>query len=154
MSSKKFDDLASNKRAFHDYEILETYEAGIVLQGTEIKSLREGGASLQEAYIKILKHEAYLLGAHIAPYHFGNIYNHEERRDRKLLLHQYEIRKLKKAIQEKGLTIIPLSMYLNSKGICKVKIGIAKGKKLHDKRAAIQAKEEKRAVQREIKSRT
>lgn len=153
MPAKKLEDLASNKRAFHDYEILETYEAGIVLTGTEIKSLRENGASLQESYIKILKHEAYLLGAHIASYRFGNVYNHEELRDRKLLLHQYEIRKLKKSIQEKGLTLIPLSMYLNSKGVCKLKIGLAKGKKLHDKRAAIQAKEEKRFVQREMKSR-
>lgn len=152
MSSKKPDDLANNKRAFHDYEILETYEAGIALLGTEIKSLREGGASLQESYVKILKNEAYLLGAHIAPYHFGNIYNHQEKRDRKLLLHQYEIKKLKKAIQEKGLTIVPIAMYLNNKGICKVKIGIAKGKKLHDKRADIKAKEEKRFVQREMKS--
>jgi SsrA-binding protein len=153
MSSKKPDDLATNKRAFHDYEILETYEAGIALVGTEIKSLREGGASLQESFVKIIKNEAYLLGAHIAPYHFGNIYNHSEKRDRKLLLHNYEIKKLKKAIQEKGLTLIPLAMYLNSKGKCKVKIGIAKGKKLHDKRATIKAKEEKRTVQREIKSR-
>lgn len=152
MSSKKPDDLATNKRAFHDYEILETYEAGIALMGTEIKSLREGGASLQESYVKIIKNEAYLLGAHIAPYTFGNIYNHTEKRDRKLLLHQYEIKKLKKSIQEKGLTIVPIAMYLNKKGICKVKIGIAKGKKLHDKRADIKAKEEKRFVQREMKS--
>jgi len=152
MPSKKLEDLASNRRAFHDYEILETYEAGIALTGTEIKSLREHGASLQEAYVKIFQNEAYLIGSHIAPYRFGNIYNHEERRDRKLLLHRYEIKKLKKAIQEKGLTLIPLTMYLNQKGICKVKIGIAKGKKLHDKRASLQAKEEKRNVQREMKS--
>jgi len=146
------EDLATNKRAFHDYEILETHEAGIALTGTEIKSLRENGASLQEAYIKIFNHEAYLIGAHIAPYHFGNIYNHQEKRDRKLLLHSYEIRKLKKQTQEKGLTLIPLSMYLNSKGICKIKIGVAKGKKLHDKRSTIQAKEEKRDLQRAMKS--
>ncbi|MBM3191546.1 MAG: SsrA-binding protein SmpB [Chlamydiae bacterium] len=153
MSSQASKDLASNRKAFHDYEILEIYEAGIALWGTEIKSLREGGASLQEAYIKILKNEAFLLNAHIPPYHFGNIYNHAEKRERKLLLHGYEIRKLKKAIQEKGLTLIPLSLYLNSKGVCKVKVGVAKGKKLHDKRASIQAKEEKRSIQRELKGR-
>lgn len=146
------EDLAANKRAFHDYEILETYEAGIALKGTEIKSLRENGASLQESYIKIFNNEAFLIGSHIAPYNFGNIYNHEEKRERKLLLHHYEIRKLKKQSQEKGLTLIPLSMYLNSKGVCKVKIGIAKGKKLHDKRASVQAKEEKRSIQRAMKS--
>ncbi|MEI8301147.1 MAG: SsrA-binding protein SmpB [Chlamydiota bacterium] len=152
MSSNHSKDLASNKKAFHDYEILETYEAGIALWGTEIKSLREGGASLQEAYIKILKNEAFLLNAHIPPYLFGNIYNHSEKRDRKLLLHSYEIKKLKKAIQEKGLTIIPLGIYLNGKGICKVKIAIAKGKKLHDKRASIKTKEENRSIQREMKN--
>lgn len=145
-------DLATNKRAFHDYEILETYEAGLVLQGTEIKALRETGASLQESYVKIIKNEAYLLGAHIAPYHFGNIHNHPETRERKLLLHSYEIRKLKKAIQEKGLTLIPLSLYLNKQGVCKLKLGLAKGKKLHDKRSSIKEKEEKRHVAREMKS--
>lgn len=152
MSTNKTDDLASNKKAFHDYEILETYEAGIALKGTEIKSLRENGASLNESYVKIFKNEAYLIGSYIAPYHFGNVYNHPERRDRKLLLHHYEIRKLKKAIQEKGLTLVALSLYLNSKGVCKIKIALAKGKKLHDKRITIKAKEEKRMIQREMKS--
>lgn len=151
MSQKKYEDLATNKKAFHDYEILETYEAGVALKGTEIKSLRENGASLNDSYVKIFKNEAILIGSHIAPYHFGNVYNHPERRDRKLLLHHYEIKKLKKAIQEKGLTIVLLSLYLNSKGICKAKIAVAKGKKLHDKRVTIKAKEEKRAIQREMK---
>ena len=151
MSLKKYDDLATNKKAFHDYEILETYEAGVALKGTEIKSLRENGASLNDSYVKIFKNEAILIGSYIAPYNFGNIYNHPERRDRKLLLHHYEIKKLKKAIQEKGLTIVLLSLYLNAKGMCKAKIAVAKGKKLHDKRVTIKAKEEKRAIQREMK---
>ena len=152
MSIQKSEEIATNKKAFHDFEILETFEAGVALKGTEIKSLRENGASLQESYVKIFKNEAILIGSHIAPYHFGNIHNHPERRDRKLLLHSYEIKKIKKAIQEKGLTIVALSMYLNSKGICKVKVAIARGKKLHDKRATIKAKEEKRFIQREMKS--
>jgi SsrA-binding protein len=152
MSIQKSEEIATNKKAFHDYEILESFEAGVALKGTEIKSLRENGASLQESYVKIFKNEAILIGSHIAAYHFGNIHNHPERRDRKLLLHSYEIKKIKKAIQEKGLTIVALSMYLNSKGICKVKVAIAKGKKLHDKRATIKAKEEKRFIQREMKS--
>lgn len=151
MSSKKYEDLASNKKAFHDYEVLETYEAGVALRGTEIKSLRDNGASLNDSYVKIFKNEAFLIGSYIAPYHFGNVYNHPERRDRKLLLHHYEIKKIKKAIQEKGLTIVVLSLYLNAKGLCKAKIAIAKGKKLHDKRMTIKAKEEKKSIQREMK---
>src|ERR1700684_1397570 len=105
-------DLVSNRRAFHDYEMLETFEAGIALEGTEIKSIRNHGASLQEAYVKVFKGEVWLIGSSIAPYRFGNIHNHEEKRDRKLLLHKREINRLKVATQEKGLTIVPLAMYL------------------------------------------
>lgn len=138
-------ELVSNRRAFHDYEILETFEAGIALQGTEIKSLRDNGGSLQDAYVKILDREAWLLGSHIAPYRFGNVYNHNERRDRKLLLHKREIQKLARALQEKGLTCIPLAIYLKQ-GKAKVKIALGKGKKLHDKRSAIKERDEKRTM--------
>ncbi|MCB1074661.1 MAG: SsrA-binding protein SmpB [Simkania sp.] len=147
---KSESELVSNRRARHEYEILETVEAGIVLLGTEIKSLRNHGGSLQDAYVIIDKGEAYLKQASIAPYKFGNVFNHEERRDRKLLLHFYEITKLKKSVEQKGLTIIPLAMYLK-KGIVKVKLGVAKGKKRHDKRHAIKEREEKRSIARILK---
>lgn len=143
-------ELVSNRRAFHDYEILETFEAGIALQGTEIKSLRNGGASLQEAYVKIIKSELWLVGSTIAPYHFGNLHNHEERRDRKLLMHVREINKLKTATQEKGLTIVPLALYLKN-GKVKLRIALAKGKKNIDKRLDIKAKDEKRQMQQVLK---
>ena len=150
MGKKSESELVSNRRARHDYEILETYEAGIALLGTEIKSLRDHGGSLQDAYVVINKGEAFLKHASIAPYKFGNVFNHEERRDRKLLLHHYEIAKLKKQIEQKGLTIIPLAMYLK-KGIVKVKLGVAKGKKHHDKRQSIKDREEKRTIARILK---
>lgn len=143
-------EVVSNRRAYHDYEILDTYEAGIVLNGTEIKSLRAGGGSLQEAYVRILNDEPLLIGSSIAPYRFGNIHNHEEKRDRKLLLHKREIAKLKAQIQEKGLTLLALSLYFK-KGKIKVKLGLAKGKKLMDKRASIKDRDEKRNMQRAIK---
>ena len=150
MAKKSESELVSNRRARHDYEILETVEAGIVLLGTEIKSLRDHGGSLQDAYVVINRGEAFLKQASIAPYKFGNIHNHEERRDRKLLLHHYEIAKLKRSIEQKGLTIIPLAMYLK-KGIVKVKLGVAKGKKQHDKRQSIKEREEKRSIARILK---
>lgn len=143
-------DLVSNRRATHDYDIQETYEAGIVLQGTEIKSIRDHGASLQEAYVKVIKDEVWLIGCNIAPYRYGNIHNHEERRDRKLLLHKREINKLKVATQEKGLTIIPLALYLKQ-GRVKLRIAIAKGKKSIDKRADIKERDEKRRMQQAFK---
>lgn len=141
-------DLVSNRRAFHDYEILETFEAGIALLGTEIKSLRNHGGSLQDAYVDIRKGELWLINSSIAPYSFGNINNHPERRERKLLMHFREIEHLKKLTQEKGLTLIPLSIYFNKKGIAKVKIASAKGKKSYDKRAAIKKREDTRAMER------
>lgn len=146
-------DLVSNRRATHDYEILETFEAGIVLQGTEIKSIRNHGASLQESYVKVLSGEIWLIGSSIAPYRFGNIHNHEEKRDRKLLMHKREINRLKVASQEKGLTIIPLGMYLKN-GRVKLRIGIAKGKKNIDKRAVIKERDEKRHIQQALKNRS
>ncbi len=143
-------DLVSNRRAFHDYEMLETFEAGIALQGTEIKSIRNHGASLQEAYVKVFKGEVWLIGSSIAPYRFGNIHNHEEKRDRKLLLHKREINRLKVATQEKGLTIVPLAMYLKQ-GRIKLRIAIAKGKKTIDKRTHLKEQAEKRSLQQALK---
>lgn len=148
--TKPSQDLVSNRRATHDYEILETFEAGLVLQGTEIKSIRAHGATLQEAYVKALKGEIWLIGASIAPYRFGNVHNHEEKRDRKLLLHKREIQRLKTAVQEKGLTLIPLALYLKE-GRVKIRIAIAKGKKTFDKRADIKERDEKRRVQQAVK---
>lgn len=147
---KETSELVSNRRASFEYEILETFEAGIQLVGTEIKSLRDHSGNLQDAYVKVLENELWLIGAHIAPYRFGNIYNHEEKRDRKLLMHKREIQKLKTAQQEKGFAIIPLSMYL-SKGRVKVKIAIGKGKKSHDKRASIKERDDKRRMQKALK---
>lgn len=144
-------DLVSNRRASHDFEILETFEAGIVLLGTEIKSLRDNGGSLQEAYVKVISQEIWLVGASIAPYRYGNIYNHEERRERKLLMHKREISRLKASVQEKGLTLIPLGLYLKN-GRVKVKIAIAKGKKNVDKRASIKERDEKRYMDKAIKN--
>ena len=149
--NKKNNDIVTNRRAFHDYEILETFETGIVLQGTEIKSIRDHGTSLQEAYVKVIKQEVWIVGCSIAPYRFGNIHNHEEKRDRKLLLHKREIAKLHVSVQEKGLTIIPLAFYFKD-GRVKVKIAIAKGKKTFDKRADIKAKDEKRQMQQALKN--
>ncbi len=143
-------EIASNKRAFFDYEILDTYEVGIQLKGTEISSLRVSGASLQESYIDVLKGELWLIGAHIKPYAHGSIYNHEETRNRKLLAHRKEIIKIQAAIQQKGLTCIPLILILKQ-GLAKVKIGIGRGKKLHDKRASIQERDEKKNIARAIK---
>ncbi|MEI6242398.1 MAG: SsrA-binding protein SmpB [Chlamydiota bacterium] len=143
-------ELVSNRKAFYDYEIMESFEGGIALQGTEIKSLRNHGGSLQDAYITIEKDELWLIHSSIAPYQFGSIHNHEERRKRKLLMHKHEISRLKKATDEKGLTLIPLALYLK-KGIVKVRIAIAKGKKNYDKRADIKDKENKRMLQRKDK---
>jgi len=149
--STEIKELVSNRKAGFQYEILETLETGIVLQGTEIKSLRDHGGSLQEAYVTIDSGELWLVNASIAPYRFGSLHNHEEKRKRKLLAHKKEITRLNSAIQEKGLTCIALSIYLKS-GRAKVKIGIAKGKKLHDKRETIKEREDERSIQRAMKN--
>lgn len=146
--SKPSNELVSNRRAYHDYEVLDTYEAGIILLGTEIKSLRNHGGSLQDAYVDVKGNALWLLNSSIAPYSFGNIHNHEERRPRQLLMHKNEIEKLRRQVAEKGLTLIPLSIFLNKKGIAKVRIAVAKGKKAYDKRAALKERESKRAIQR------
>lgn len=150
--NEKTKELVSNRKATFNYEILETFEAGIVLAGTEIKSLRDNGGSLQDAYLKILNHEIWLIGCSIAPYRYGNIHNHEDRRDRKLLMHKREIQKLKTASQEKGLALIPLNFYL-LRGKVKVKIAIAKGKKLTDKRETIKSRDDQREMQKALKNR-
>lgn len=142
-------ELVSNRRASYDYEILETYEAGIVLLGSEIKSLRNHGGSLQDAYVDVRDQEAILVNSSIAPYSHGGVFNHEERRPRKLLLHKREIGQIRRMVQEKGLAVIPLSIFLK-KGIAKVRIAIAKGKKSYDKRASLKEKEQKRSIQRAL----
>lgn len=146
------EDLVSNRKAFHNYEVLETLEAGIILLGTEIKSLRNHGGNLQEAFVVFNKGDPYLKNASIAPYKYGNLFNHEEKRERKLLLHKREIAKLQSLIQEKGLTVIPLAMYLK-KGFVKVKLGVARGKKAYDKRAALKKREHDRQIERSVKDR-
>lgn len=151
MSKKNPGELVSNRQAYYNYEILETLEAGIALQGTEIKSLRDGGGHLQDNYVAIKEGEAWLKLSSIAPYKFGNIYNHEEKRDRKLLLHKSEILKLKKILHEKGLTIVALSFYLK-KGKVKVALGVCKGKKAHDKRETLKKKEHQRDVAAALKN--
>lgn len=143
-------ELVSNKKAFYNYEILETFEAGIALVGSEIKSLRSHGGNLQDAYVVPMKGELFLIHASIAPYSYATIYNHEERRARKLLMHKNEILKLSAKIAEKGVSLIPLSLYLKD-GRVKVKLGLAKGKKQHDKRKAKMEKEKKREVQGAVK---
>ncbi len=147
MAKETSSELVSNRRAGHEYEILDTVEAGIMLLGTEIKSLRNHGGSLQDAYVNVKGAEAWLMQSSIAPYSFGSINNHEERRPRKLLLHKRELERLRRQTQEKGLVIIPLAIYLK-KGIAKVKIALAKGKKTYDKRASLKDKEASRAMDR------
>lgn len=126
-------EIVVNRKAYHNYAIIDKLEAGLVLKGTEIKSLRNGKASFNDAYISLTKQEAYLKGLHISIYEYGNRYNHEEERERKLLLHKEQIRKLMQKVKLNGFTIIPLRIYLN-KGLAKVEIALAKGKQLYDKR--------------------
>ncbi len=126
-------EVAINKKAYHDYEILDKYEAGLSLLGTEIKSVRKGKVQLKEAYVSFIKGEAYIKGMNIAQYDHGNRFNHDETRDRKLLLHKYEITKLYSKTKLQGLTVVPLKMYLKD-GKAKLEIGLARGKSLYDKR--------------------
>lgn len=144
--------IARNKRARHDYEILETWEAGLVLTGTEVKSLRDGRAQIGDAYAVVKDGELWLLNAHIAPYDQGNIWNHDPVRTRKLLLHQKEIRSLIGAVERKGLTLVALELYFKH-GRAKVRIGLARGKQQHDKRADLKAREDAREMQRALRAR-
>lgn len=137
-----------NKKAYFQYEILETYTAGIVLTGTEIKSIRQSKASMVDAYCKFIKGELWLTGMHIAEYTFGTYNNHEPKRERKLLLNRTELRKLFRSSQEKGLTIVALKLFVTSRGLAKVDIGLARGKKMHDKREDLKKKDSKREMER------
>jgi len=138
-----------NRRARFEYEILETFEAGMVLVGTEVKSLRQGQASIKEAFADIVGGEAFLVDSHIPPYVLGNIHNHEPKRRRKLLLGKREIQRLGSKTAEKGLTLIPLRIYFR-KGLAKVELALAKGKKTHDKRETIRRREAEREMAREM----
>ncbi|HEX8939934.1 MAG TPA: SsrA-binding protein SmpB [Candidatus Limnocylindrales bacterium] len=142
--------IALNRRARHDYTIEETVEAGLVLTGTEIKSIRAGKVSLAEAYARVDRGEAWLVGATIAPWTQGNRYNHEPRRDRKLLLHRTEIDELLGRTKAKGLTLIPLRLYIDPRGRAKLEIGLARGKQLHDRRRDIAARDARREVERAL----
>lgn len=144
--------IANNKKAYHDFFILDTYEAGIALHGTEVKSLRMGKCSIKESFIRIENGEMFIYGMHISPYEKGNIFNKDSLRVRKLLLHKSEIHKLMGKTQEKGMSIVPLKVYLKG-SLVKVEIGLAKGKKLYDKREDIAKKDQKREAAREFKIR-
>lgn len=144
--------VAQNKKAYHDFSIEETYEAGIVLQGTEIKSIRAGKVNLKESYARIHNGEVFLIGMHVSPYEQGNRYNHDPLRERKLLLHNKEISKLIGETKEIGYSLVPLKLYLKN-GYAKVLIGLAKGKKKYDKREDLKKKEAKREVERAFRER-
>ena len=144
--------IAINKKAIHDYFILERIEAGIVLLGTEVKSLREGRANLKDSYARINQGEAYLINCHISPYPCGGHFNHEPERTRKLLLKKREIKKLLGKMTEKGMTLVPTRLYFKDSRV-KVEIGVAKGKKQYDKRESLRRKEEKRDIERAFKQR-
>lgn len=153
MGKKERKLIANNKKARHDYFIDEVYEAGIVLTGTEIKSVRQGKASIKESYAKIEKGELILHGMNISPYEQGNRYNVEPMRPRKLLLHKQEIRKLIGYTTIKGLTLVPLTMYINEEGRAKVEIAVARGKKNYDKRETIAKRDASRDIDRKMKER-
>ena len=144
--------IANNKKAYHDYFIDETYEAGIALHGTEVKSMRMGKCSIKESFIRIENGEVFVYGMHVSPYEKGNIFNKDPLRIKKLLLHKYEINKLQGKIKEKGYTLVPLQVYFKE-GKVKVEIGLARGKKLYDKRADIAKKDQRREAEKEFKVR-
>lgn len=143
--------LCLNKKAFHDYTIEESYEAGIALLGTEVKSLRLGKANLKDSYVRIEDGEAFLYNTHISPYPYGHQFNHDPERIRKLLLHKREIRRLQGKIQERGYTLIPLKIYLK-KGMIKIELGLGKGKTLHDKREDLKRKTADREMEKAMKA--
>ena len=155
MSEKKKDELqtvARNKKAYHDYFVLESFEAGIELFGTEVKSVRQGKVNLKDALCSIEDGEIYVNGMHISPYEFGNIFNRDPMRKRRLLMHKREINRLYGTIKQQGLTLIPLSAYFN-RGRLKVQVGLCKGKKNYDKRESIARKDAEREAARELRSR-
>lgn len=144
--------IANNKKAYHDFFIDETYECGIALHGTEVKSMRMGKCSIKEAFVRIEDGEVFVYGMHVSPYEKGNIFNKDPLRVKKLLLHKYEINKLLGKIKEKGYTLVPLQVYFKD-GKVKVEIGMARGKKLYDKREAIAKKDQRREAEKEFKVR-
>lgn len=140
--------LSNNRRAFFEYEILEEFEAGLVLVGTEVKSIKDGKVNIKEAYIEIRQGEAYIVGMHVSPYKEGSMRNVDPYRERKLLLNKREIKKLHAEVAQAGLTIIPLKIYRDNKGLVKLQIALARGKKLYDKREAQKEKDQKRQMER------
>ncbi len=141
--------IATNRKARHDYTIMETFEAGLVLRGAEVKSLREGNASLVDGYASIKAGEGWLVGIHISPYEHGSIQDYDPARSRKLLLHKKELRKLHGRMKERGLTVIPLKLYFKN-GVAKVLLGVARGKKEHDKRQDISKRDAERAIRQRM----
>ena len=150
MKNKGVKVIAKNKKAFHDYEIKEQYEAGIVLTGTEIKSVRKGSVNLRDAYARIENGEAFVIGMHISPFEQGNRFNVDPTRTRKLLMHKKEIDKLYGLIKTKGLTLVPLDIHLRN-GFAKLQLGLARGKKLYDKRATAAKRDAERMIERKLK---
>lgn len=146
--------IASNKKAYHDYFVDETFEAGIALTGTEVKSLRENRANLRDSFASVKKGEVWLHGVHISPYSHGNRSNVDPDRPRKLLLHRQEIRYLLGKTKERGYTLVPLKLYLSPGNLVKVELGLARGKKLYDKRESIARRDQDREVERALKDRT
>ena len=144
--------ISTNRKAFHNYTILETVEAGLALRGTEVKSLRDSQVNFKDCYAAIDDNEAWLIGCHITPYHHGSDANHDPERRRKLLLHRREISRLLGKVAERGLTLIPLRLYFKG-GRAKVELGLARGKKLHDKRDSIRERDERRELAREVRDR-
>jgi SsrA-binding protein len=151
MAEKERKNITVNRRARHDYFIEESFETGIVLTGTEVKSLRLGKGNLQDSYAMIQNSEIFLHNCHISPYDFGNRFNHDPMRTRKLLMHKSEIRRLWSKIREKGLTLVPLRMYFDERGRIKVELALAKGKKLYDKREDIAERDAKRDMDRALR---
>ena len=150
MEGKKI--LADNRKARFNYLVLDSLECGIALQGTEVKSMRAGKFSFTDAYARIRNGELWLVGFHITPYEYGNIFNHDPIRERRLLAHKDEIKRLQRKVDEKGLTLVPLKFYLKG-GIVKLELGVCQGKKLHDKRQSIKERDDKRSADREFKQR-
>lgn len=150
MSKEAIRMIANNKKAYFDYFIEDEYEAGISLHGTEVKSIRMGQVSVKESYIRVENGEVYVYGMHISPYEKGNIFNRDPLRVKKLLMNRYEINKIAGKMQEKGYTLVPLSVYLKG-NLVKVKVGVARGKKLYDKRESIAKKDQRREQEKEFK---
>lgn len=151
---KQIEEIARNRKAFHDYEVLETYEAGIVLSGTEVRSLRDNHCQLTDCFALIRHGEVWLHGVHIPPYAFGNLNNPDPDRKRKLLLHKNQIRKLDQQTKEKGMALVPLKIYFAKNSLVKVELAVCRGKKLHDKRQSMAERDSRREIERALKERS